>query len=289
MVFLWTDKIAASFFVFLIKYDFSLMTSFSSKNVWITGASSGIGEALAYAFSKKGAMLILSARNVKELERVKNNCSFPKKVHIFPLDISNHSQVFDVGKKIMNQFKTIDILINNAGVSQRSLAAETSFDVDESLIATNFLGTVAVTKSILPGMIAKEAGQIVVITSIVGKIGTPLRSSYSSSKHALHGFFDSLRTEVYDKNINVLLVCPGFVKTNVSFNALNGAGQPQQHQDDAIENGLEADEFAKIAVNALVKGQEYIVIGGQKEVLGTWISRLSPSTLYKMIRKTKVK
>ena len=288
MVFLWTDKIAASFFVFLIKYDFSLMTSFSSKNVWITGASSGIGEALAYAFSKKGAMLILSARNVKELERVKNNCSFPKKVHIFPLDISNHSQVFDVGKKIMNQFKTIDVLINNAGVSQRSLAAETSFDVDESLIATNFLGTVAVTKSILPGMIAKEAGQIVVITSIVGKIGTPLRSSYSASKHALHGFFDSLRTEVYDKNIDVLLVCPGFVKTNVSINALNATGAKQGTMDVATEKGLSADYVAEKIIKAIDAKKEEVIIAGFREKTAVLLKRFVPTLFSKIIRKSKV-
>ena len=262
--------------------------NFNNKNVWITGASSGIGEALAYGFSKKDAVLILSARNETELNRVKQNCAFPEKVHIFPLDISKHEEVFTVGKKIIEQFGTIDILINNAGVSQRSLTAETSFNVDESLITTNFLGTVAVTKSILSTMIKQQSGQIVTITSIVGKIGTPMRSSYAASKHALHGFFDSLRAEIYDKNVNILIVCPGFVKTNVSINALNSTGVKQGTMDVTTENGLSPDYVAEKIIKAIVAKKEEVIIAGTKEKLGVILKRFVPKLFSKIIRKSKV-
>ena len=125
--------------------------------------------------------------------------------------------------------------------------------------------------------------------SVAGLLGTQYRASYSAAKAAIHMWANSLRAEVADQGIDVSVIFPGFVKTNVSFNALNGEGQAQGHQDEAIENGLEADEFARIAVKALLAGDEYIVVGGRKEKLGVLVSRLSPKTLYKMIRKARVK
>jgi short-subunit dehydrogenase len=127
------------------------------------------------------------------------------------------------------------------------------------------------------------------VSSVAGLLGTQYRASYSAAKAAIHMWANSLRAEVSDQGVEVSVIFPGFVKTNVSFNALNGAGQPQGHQDEAIENGLEADVFAEQAVKALVQGQEYIVVGGAKEKLGVMVSRMSPKLLYKMIRKTKVK
>ena len=243
---------------------------------------------MVYAFSREGAIVVISARNEVELNRVKQNSSSPDNVFIFPLDLSNHTEVFNVGQKIINQFGQIDVLINNAGVSQRSLASETAFNVDESLISTNFLGTVAVTKSILSKMIEQRAGYIVTITSIVGKIGTPMRSSYSASKHALHGFFDSLRAEIDDKNVKVLLVCPGFVKTNVSINAFNAEGDKQGTMDNATENGLDPDYVAQQIIKAIQSNKEEVMIAGSKEKMGVLLKRFFPALFSRIIKKSKV-
>lgn len=261
--------------------------NFEQKVVWITGASSGIGEAMAYLFSKKGATLILSSRSETELCRVKNKVAFPDKVYLFPLDISNHKQVFETGNTILMQFGKVDILVNNAGISQRSKASDTKFEVDEKLMNTNFLGTVAVTKSILPEMLNQKSGQIVVITSVVGKIGTPYRSSYSASKHALHGFFDSLRAEIHDSNIGILLVCPGFVRTNVSINALTAQGTKQGTMDSATDRGLAPNYVAKKIIHAIGKKEE-IWITGFKERFAINLKRFFPALFSNLIKRTKV-
>ena len=258
------------------------------KNVWITGASSGIGEALVYSFANRGATLIISARNESALVRVRNNCVSPEKVYIFPLDIANHANVFEIGKRILEKFGRIDILINNAGVSQRSKVTETQFAVDESIINTNFLGTVAVTKSVLSEMVARRSGNIVVITSVVGKIGTPLRSSYAASKHALHGFFDSLRAEITDTNLSVLIVCPGFVRTNISINALTAIGTKQNTMDEATKTGLRPDYVANKIIDGIKSNREEIWVAGFKEILAINLKRFFPRLFSKIIKRMKV-
>jgi short-subunit dehydrogenase len=142
---------------------------------------------------------------------------------------------------------------------------------------------------VLPTLLKQKSGRVVFVSSVAGLLGTKYRASYSAAKAAIHMWANSLRAEVAKEGVEVSVVFPGFVKTNVSFNALNGEGKPQGHQDEAIENGLDADVFAKNTVKALMAGDEYIVVGGAKEKLGVLVSRLSPSALYKMIRKTKVK
>lgn len=259
-----------------------------NKIVWITGASSGIGEALAYSFANKGATLILSGRNETELRRVRMNCASPENVDIFPLDICNHAQVFTTGNEILKKFGRVDILINNAGVSQRGKAAETHFQVDTNIINTNFLGTVAVTKSILSEMISQKSGHIVVISSVVGKIGTPLRSAYAASKHALHGFFDSLRAEIADRNIHVLMVCPGFVNTNISINALTAKGTKQDTMDEATKNGMSPDYVASEILESIASHREEIWIAGFKELLAINVKRFFPKLFSRMIRRMKV-
>ena len=159
------------------------------KVVWITGASSGIGEALAYTFARKGAKLVLSARREAELMRVKNNCKMNQEdVFILPLDIEKPETFATLFQRVIARFGTLDILVNNAGISQRSLVKDTPLAVDKRLMDVNYIGTVALTKTVLPTLLAKQNGQIVVVTSAVGKFGSPWRSGYSASKHALHGF-----------------------------------------------------------------------------------------------------
>ena len=202
--------------------------SFKNKVIWITGASSGIGRALAIELAQQKVKLILSSRTKEELERVKKQCANSSEVQILPLDLEDYTNLQEKADKAIAFFDKVDILVNNGGISQRSLAIDKQISVDKRLMDINYLGTVALSKALLPHFIKNKKGQFVVTTSIVGKIGTPLRSSYAASKHALHGFFDSLRAEQYKNNIFVTLVCPGFVNSNISLNALTGDGTPQK-------------------------------------------------------------
>ena len=262
--------------------------NFENKTIWITGASSGIGKALALEFSKLQANLILSSRNVDKLEAVKLQCSIPEKVKILKLDLEDYLSLDKVVGKALKLFDAIDILINNGGISQRSLAIDTGIEVDMRIFKTNYFGTVALTKAMLPYFAAKKKGHIVVITSVVGKIGTPLRSSYAASKHALHGFFDSLRAEVFDDNIAITLICPGYVNTNVSINALTADGSKQNTLDKATKNGLSAAKFALKAIKAIANKKQEVVIGGKKEKMAVLLKRFFPKFIEKMIRKMDV-
>ena len=194
--------------------------NFSGKIVWITGASSGIGKALALELSKQEAKIILSSRKKEDLELVKQQCKNINDVKIITIDLEDYNNLQPKVDAALALFGKVDVLVNNGGISQRSFAKDTLISVDKRIMDINYLGTVALSKALLPHFIENKKGHFVITTSIVGKIGTPLRSSYAASKHALHGFFDSLRAEHFKDNITVTLVCPGFVNTNVSKNAL---------------------------------------------------------------------
>jgi short-subunit dehydrogenase len=257
---------------------------FDDKVVWITGASSGIGEHLAYAFAAEGAKLALSARNEEALARVKAACTSPEKVFIAPLDVADFDQVTVVAKQIIEHFGYLNILINNAGISQRALTKETKLAVDERVMAVNFLGTVAVTKAVLPTLLHQRFGQIVVISSVMGKVGTPMRSAYAASKHALHGFFDCMRAEVADDGIKVCVICPGYVNTNVTINALTGDGSPNKVKAASTAQGYPPDVFARKALRAIAAEKEEVYIGG-KEMITIYIQRFFPSLMRWMARK----
>ncbi|CAL2077801.1 SDR family oxidoreductase [Tenacibaculum sp. 190524A05c] len=259
-----------------------------NKIIWITGASSGIGKSLAIHLSQQNTKLILSSRKESSLNEVKKMCNNPDNVSVLPLDLEDYSNFSDKVQQAISVFGRIDILVNNGGISQRSLAKNTNISVDKRLMDINYLGTVALTKEILPHFIENKSGHFVVTTSIVGKIGTPLRSTYAASKHALHGFFDSLRAEVHQDNIKVTMVCPGFVTTNVSKNALTGDGTPQDKMDTATANGIHPDRFAKIMAKAISKEKEEVYIAGAKEKLGVYAKRFYPKLLSRMIRKLSV-
>ena len=265
------------------------MEALEGKVVWITGASSGLGKALAAECALQGAQVILSARRLEELENVRVSILNPDRHISVAMDITDEAQVRHAYEQVLKEKGRIDWLINNAGLSQRALIAETTMQTERAIMEIDYFSQVFLTKLVLPTFLAQKSGRIAYVSSIAGLLGTQYRASYSAAKAAIHMWANSLRAEVAQEGVNVSVIFPGFVKTNVSFNALNGAGKPQAHQDEAIENGLDANEFAQQTVEALQKGEEFIVVGGRKEKLGTWISRLSPSTLYKMIRKTKVK
>jgi len=262
--------------------------SFSDKIIWITGASSGIGKELAIELSNQNAKIILSSRNKEALKLVKKQCNKPSEVKIVTLDLEDYTNLQPKVDEALALFGKIDILVNNGGISQRSFVNDTLISVDKRIMDINYLGTVALSKAILPHFIKNKKGHFVVTTSIVGKIGTPLRSSYAASKHALHGFFDSLRAEHHKDHIAVTLVCPGFVNTNVSKNALTGNGTPQQKMDVATENGIQPERFAKLMAKAIKNQKEEVYIAGAKEKLGVYAKRFYPKLLSAMIRKLSV-
>ncbi len=263
------------------------MDSFKNKVVWITGASSGIGEALVQAFVKEGAILVLSSRNVVELNRVKTKLNLQEQSSlILPLDLANTANKDELTKIVISRFGRIDILINNGGISQRALTLDTSIETDRKIMEVNFFGTIALTKSVLPYMLKQKSGNIIVMSSIAGKFGFYLRSSYSASKHALHGFFESLRMEIYNDNVKVLIVCPGKIKTNISVNALTGDGRKHNRMDQNTDQGISAEECAKQILNGIRSNKEELLIGG-KELKAVWVKRFFPNLFSKMIRKQK--
>jgi len=263
------------------------MESIKGKVVWITGASSGIGEALAYELAQRNCKLILSARNVEALELVKSNC-LNAEVTILSFDLTDFGNAKNNAEKAVAAFGKIDVLINNGGVSQRSLIAETDFEVDKKLIETDYLGTVALTKALLPHFIKNRSGHFVTITSLMGKFGSPYRSGYCGAKHALHGFFDVLRMEHYKDFLNVTLICPGFIQTNVAKNALTANGSKQNKEDEATKNGMPVALFAKKLVKAVEANKFEAYIGG-KEVLGVYLKRFFPKFLHYFVLKSKVR
>lgn len=257
------------------------------KVVWITGASSGIGEALAYEFNQKGAHVILSARRVEELKRVKENClDSDETVRILQLDLTDQESFPQKVKEALKLFGTIDMLINNGGISQRSFAVDTNMETVRKIMEINFFGTVALTKELLPTFIEKQSGHIVVTSSVAGKLGTKQRSAYAAAKHALHGWFDSLRLEVMDDNINVTLVCPGFIKTDISRNALTADGSAHNKMDKGQEKGMSPEEFAKRLMPKLANKKMEVYIGGT-EILTIYIKRLSLKLLNKILSKAR--
>ncbi|MEZ4702260.1 MAG: SDR family oxidoreductase [Rhodothermales bacterium] len=256
---------------------------FKDQVVWITGASSGIGEALALDLSQRDAILILSARNREKLEAVRQRCARPDRVEVLPLDLSDIGGVERVAGEGLALHGRVDFLINNGGVSQRALVEDTSMAVYRQLIDTNLLGPIALTKALVPSMRARKWGHIITVSSLTGKFSTPLRSGYAASKHALHGFFDALRMEVWRDGIRVTVVCPGYVRTNVSLNALTGDGTPQGTMDKGQEKGMSPAKCADLILWAAERGKNEVYIGGFERFY-VYFSRLFPDTFKQMIR-----
>jgi len=259
----------------------------SSKTVWITGASSGIGEALTYQLAKKGAQLILSSRRIEALETVKANTKYPKNVSLYPLDLAQPKSIIQSANEVLAQHK-IDLLINNGGVSQRSLAVETDLEVYRNLMEINYFGTIQLSKIVLQQFVTHQKGHFVVVTSLAGKLGTQYRSGYCASKHALHGFFDALRLEHHTDNIKVTMICPGFIKTNISFNAYTKDGSKQGFMDDRQAKGMSAKACAKKMIKAIEKEKQEVYIG-KKEIMAVYLNRFAPKLFHRFMLKTKVK
>ena len=264
------------------------MSRIDGKTVWITGASSGIGEELAYQLAAKNCTLILSSRREEVLEQVKNNCSNHKKIYILPFDMTDFESMNAKAKEVHSLVGKIDILINNAGISQRSLIAETDFSVYQKMIDVDYLGVVALTKAILPHFIKNKSGHFVTVSSLMGRFSSPYRSGYCGAKHALHGFFDALRMEHSKEQIAVTMVCPGFVNTNIAKNALVTDGSAQNENDYATANGISAKQLCQKMIKAIEKEKYEVYIGGW-ETIGVLVKRFFPKLLHKLVLKSKVK
>lgn len=261
--------------------------NFNNKVIWITGASSGIGKSLAISLSGKNCKLILSARRETELEKVKALCNQPENVAVLTLDLAETDSLAPIAGTAISLFGKIDILINNGGISQRSPIIDTDIAVDRKLMEVDYLGTVALSKALLPHFVANKTGHYVVVSSLMGKFSSPLRSAYCGAKHALHGFFDALRLEHEKDHIKVTIICPGFVNTDVARNALTADGSKQTHQDTMTENGLDVDVFTKKMIQAIRK-EKFEAYIGKKEVLGVYVKRFFPKLLHKLVLRSKV-
>nr|VFK52620.1 MAG: Short-chain dehydrogenase [Candidatus Kentron sp. TUN] len=260
------------------------------KVVWITGASGGIGEALALQMATVGARLILSARREEKLQDVKIRCEeIGSKAHVLLLDLADTQSLPSKVHVAWALFNGIDILVNNGGIGQRATAMETDIEIDQTIMRVNYFGTVALTKAILPRMVKRNGGQIVVISSVLGKFGIQTRTAYAASKHALHGFFDALRCEmaIVKHPVKITLVCPGWVRTNFSREALKGDGIRYGVVDVGQDRGMSPEKFAREMFKAIVRDRDEITIGGI-ETCAVLAKRLVPGLLNKTLPKIKI-
>lgn len=257
------------------------------KTIWVTGASSGIGEACAYLYARQGVNLILTATRAERLAEVEQECiRLGAQCAVLPFELSNLKHIDELTDNAIAAFGKIDIAFLNAGISQRSKILETDDKVDEKIMAVNFFAPVKISKRLLPEMINQGGGIIAVTTSISGKFGFPLRSAYASSKFALYGFFETLQAEYWDQNIRVVMVCPGRVRTNISYNALEADGKKHGQMDEGQDSGISSEKAAKKIVRAIEKQKPEVLVGG-KELLMVHIKRFCPGLARKMVRKIK--
>lgn len=249
---------------------------------WITGASSGIGEGLARGLAAKGASLILSGRNVAALEAVAADCG---DALVLPFEATNYDAIPALAEQAWAWKGRVDGLVNNAGISQRSLAVDTDFSVYQQIVAVDLLAPIALTQANLPRMVAAGGGQIVAISSVAGIIGAPLRSAYSAAKHGIIGYHDSVRCETSYLGVKVLVVAPGSVKTNVSRNALSADGSVRGVSDEAIESGMSIEESTSAILTALAEGKSELVLAQGAEAYLAQLRRSDPDALFALLAK----
>lgn len=255
---------------------------FSGKTVWITGASSGIGEALVHAFLKKGASLIISSNDVSGLERVKADCGDKSAdILIVPFDLSDTSGIGPLVDDSLKNRESIDYLLNIGGVSQRASITDTPLWLDRKIFEINYFGTIALTKAVLPYMIRQRSGHIAATSSISGRFGFPLRSAYSASKQALHGFFETLYLENKKNNIRTSVIIPGRVRTSISLHALNPEGKEHGRMDEGQAKGISPEKAAGIIIRGIIRNKREITVGGS-ELLMLYVRRFWPWLFFRI-------
>lgn len=261
--------------------------NYQGKTIWITGAASGIGKALAEEYAKKKATLILTDRDKEKLEEEVSICEKLGGYPVFaPFDLGKPDEIKQTVQRVLKDYPKIDILVNNGGISQRSYAIETPVEIDRKMMDINFFGAVILTKELLPSLISGDGGKISVTSSMTGKFGFPLRTAYCASKHALQGFFEALRAELYDKKVKITIVSPGRVYTNISVNAIDKEGKKYGKMDQGQAGGIPAPKCARKIVRAIEKNKKELWVGGS-EILMIYI-RLYLSPLFHILaRKIK--
>lgn len=261
------------------------MKSLKDQVIWITGASSGIGEALACEMSAQGAKLILSSRRIAELERVKNNCAHPEKIHILPLDLTDSTNLEAKVPIAIALFGHIDIMVHNGGISQRAFVAETGIAVHREVMELNYFSYIILTKALLPHFMERGSGYFVVTSSVMGKIGTPMRAAYAAAKHALHGYFDCLRAEVDKHGIKVTILTPGYIHTPISV--ISGDGSFLSSKSEQINSGFSADKAAGQIIKA-IQNETYEPYIGKfigEERLALFAKRFLPGMFTRLISR----
>jgi short-subunit dehydrogenase len=260
---------------------------FIGKVAWITGASSGIGESLVREFVRRGATVVASSNDLPGLERVKAECADKSTmVHCLPFDLSDTSGIEKLVEQQINTFGRIDFLLNIGGISQRARIDETPLWLDRKIFEINYFGTIALTKAVLPYMIRQKSGHILATSSISGRFGFPLRSAYSASKQALHGFFETLYLENKKFNIKSSVIIPGRVRTSISFHALDAEGKEHDKMDDGLAKGILPGKAAEIIINGIVRNKREILVG-RSELILLHIRRYCPWLFFRIADKFK--
>lgn len=255
---------------------------FAGKVVWITGASSGIGEALVYKFTGMGSEIIISSNDQAGLERVKENCGKDsERITCVPFDLASTGNILEIADEQINRTGRIDFLLNIGGVSQRSRIEDTPLWLDRKIFEINYFGTIALTKAILPLMIRQGSGHILATSSITGRFGFPLRSAYSASKQAIHGFIETLYLENKAKNIRASVIIPGRVRTNISLHALNSEGKEHGVMDPGQESGISPEKAATLIIKGIINNKREILVGG-KELALLHIRRICPWLFFRI-------
>jgi short-subunit dehydrogenase len=232
-----------------------------NQTIWITGASSGVGEGMARVFHREGANLVLSARRQAELERVKSGCRGSGTIDIVPFDVTDAAAREAAAAAVLDRYARLDVLVNNAGIGQRSAARDTALDVDRRIMEVDFFAPVALAKLVLPRFIEQQSGRFVVTSSVAGKHAVPHHSAYCAAKHALHGYFDTLRVEHLHDNIHVTLLVIAGVKSHVFRHALTGSGAEYGASDWDDRDGMPAEECAERVVDGMLANEYELVIG----------------------------
>jgi dehydrogenase/reductase SDR family member 7B len=260
---------------------------YKGKIAWVTGASSGIGEAIARRLAANGADLIISGTNTSRLDGVVEEISsMGARAESIVFDLSDPAEVEDAANRVIEKYPKIDFLFNNGGVSQRTAAIDTTPAIDRRIMEINYFSGVLLTKKVLPAMIKNGGGHIIAISSISGLFGFPLRSAYSASKHAMHGFYESLWTELHGKGIRTTIACPGRVRTNMSLNAIGKGGEPYGKMDRGQLTGISPEKCARQILRAVMQNRRQVLIGGKELILARlkcWL----PSVFYRIVIKIK--
>jgi short-subunit dehydrogenase len=261
--------------------------NFRDKTCWITGASSGIGKELAILLAHERAKLILSGSNTNLLNEVRAEClAYTNYCKVVPFDLSKPDEVERTANEVVGSYGPIYLLVNNGGITQRSLAIETSIEIDRKIMEIDYFSHVVITKIVIPGMLKAGEGFIAVTSSLTGKFGFHQRSAYSAAKHALQGFFETLRMEVKPHNISVTVVYPGFINTPISVRALDSTGKAHGVMDSNQKNGMSAQKCAFKYLKAVKRRKPEAVIGG-KELIMFYLKRFFPFLFFKLIVKVK--